>query len=161
MTPAIAPDERTLVHVLRKAADAFPDKDWLVTDAGAATYREIETLSNRLANGLAAAGIGGGKTVLVMMQDVIEFVAVWAAMCKSGGIEVPVNTAYRGDILVHVANDSRAETFILDGRFLERFEAVAELLPYVKRIFVRGVRPGATPPLGAPPQLGSFELLIA
>ena len=70
---------------------------------------------------LHTAGIDGGRTVLVMMQDVIEFVAVWAAMCKTGGIEVPVNTAYRGDILVHVANDSRAETFILDGRFLEQW----------------------------------------
>jgi crotonobetaine/carnitine-CoA ligase len=160
MTLAAAPDERTLVHVLRKAAAAFPDKDWLVTDAGAATYREMETLSNRLANGLTAAGVGGGRTVLVMMQDVIEFVAVWAAMCKSGGIEVPVNTAYRGDILVHVANDSRAETFILDGRFLERFEAVAERLLHVKRIFVRGDKACATPLLEHRAELAPFERLI-
>src|SRR5260370_32103433 len=147
MPLAAAPDERTLVHVLRKAADAFPDKDWPVTDAGAATYREMETLSNRLANGLAAAGIGGGRTVLVMMQDVIVFVAVWAAMCKSGGIEVPVNTAYRGDILVHVANDSRAETLIIDGRFLERFEAVAARLLQVNGIFLPGGGPAAQTPL--------------
>src|SRR5258708_151930 len=106
-----------------------------------------------------SGGMGGGKTVLVMMQEVIEFVAVWAAMCKSGGIEVPVNTAYRGDILVHVANDSRAETFILDGRFLERFEAVAERLPYVKRIFVRGGGPCATPLLERRAELVPFELL--
>src|SRR5260221_1885264 len=98
MTLAAAPDERTLVHVLRKAAAAFPDKDWLVTDAGAATYREMETLSNRLANGLTAAGVGGGRTLLVMMQDVIEFVAVWAAMCKTAGIEVPVSNAHPGRI---------------------------------------------------------------
>src|SRR5260370_13474626 len=99
MTPAIAPDERTLVHVLRKAADAFPDKDWLVTDAGAATYREMETLSNRLANGLAAAGIGGGRTVLGMIQDLIEFLAVWAAECQSGGLEAPPNPPYRRPLL--------------------------------------------------------------
>src|SRR5260370_11702259 len=105
MPLAAAPDERTLVHVLRKAADAFPDKDWLVTDAGAATYREMETLSNRLANGLAAAGIGGGRTVLGMMQDGIEFVAVWAAMCKNGGPEVPVEPPYRGDIPAPLAHE--------------------------------------------------------
>src|SRR5437879_6608092 len=161
MTLTIAPDERTLVHVLRKAAAAFPDKDWLVTDAGTATYREMEVLSNRLANGLAAAEIGSGRTVLVMMQDVIEFVAIWAAMCKSGGIEVPVNTAYRGDILVHVVNDSRAETLILDGRFLERFEVVSERLLHVKRIFVRGDKVCATPLLERRAELVPFERLIA
>src|SRR5260370_38113071 len=123
MTPAIAPDGPPLVHVRRKAAAVFPDKAWLATDAGAATYREMEALSNRLASGLAAAGIGHGRTVLVMMPDIIAFVAVWAAMCKAGAIEVPVNTAYRGDILVHVANDPRAETLIVDARFLYRFEA--------------------------------------
>src|SRR5260370_14455747 len=129
MPLAAAPDERTLVHVLRKAADAFPDKDWLVTDAGAATYREMETLSNRLANGLAAAGIGGGRTVLVMMQGVIEFVAVWAALCRSGGIDVPVNTAYRGHVLVRVANDCPAATITLDRCLLELFHAGGEGAP--------------------------------
>src|SRR5260221_13398821 len=86
MTLAIAADERTLVHVLRKAAAAFPDKDWLVTDAGAATYREMEVLSNRLANRLAAAGIGGGKTVMVMMPGVIEIVVGLSAMVKVRGL---------------------------------------------------------------------------
>src|SRR5260370_16563868 len=106
MPLAAAPDERTLVHVLRKAADAFPDKDWPVTDAGAATYREMETLSNRLANGLAAAGIGGGRTVLVMMQDVIQFVAAWAAMCKDCGIGGPVNTPHPGHLPLPFTNPS-------------------------------------------------------
>jgi crotonobetaine/carnitine-CoA ligase len=160
MTLPIAPDERTLVHVLCKAAAAFPDKTWLVTDAGAATYREMEALSNRLANGLAAEGIGRGRTVLVMMPDIIAFVAVWAAMCKVGCIEVPVNTAYRGDILVHVANDSRAETLIVDARFLDRFEAVAERLPHVKRIFVHGEGAGVTPLLGRRAELLPFARLV-
>src|SRR5260370_7748071 len=101
MTLAIAPDERTLVHVLRKAAAVFPDKAWLATDAGAATYREMEALSNRLASGLAAAGIGHGRTVLVMMPDIIAFVAVWAPMCKAGPSEVPPNPPYPPHILAH------------------------------------------------------------
>jgi crotonobetaine/carnitine-CoA ligase len=161
MTPAFAPHERTLVHVLRKAAEDLPDKTWLVTDSGAATYREMEVLSNRLANGLAARAIERGRTVLVMMPHVIELVAIWAAMCKSVGIEVPVNTAYRGDILVHVANDSRAETLIVDARFLDRFEAVAERLLHVKRIFVHGDGFCATPLLERRADLLPFDLLVA
>jgi crotonobetaine/carnitine-CoA ligase len=161
MTLAIASHERTLAHVMGKAAAAYPDKVWLVTDSGAATYREMEVLSNRLANGIAAHGIASGRTVLVMMPDVIELVAIWGALCKTGGIEVPVNTAYRGDILVHVANDSRAETLILDARFIERFEAVAERLLHVKRIFVHGADAGATPLLERRAELLPFELLLA
>jgi crotonobetaine/carnitine-CoA ligase len=158
--PVIAPHERTLAHVLRKAAAAFPDKDWLATDAGSATYGEMEILSNRLANGLGAEGIRRGQTVLVMMPDIVAFVALWAALCKTGAIEVPLNTAYRGDILVHVANDSRAETCIIDARFLERFEAVAERLPHVKRVFVHGDATAAAPLLERGVELLPFTCLL-
>src|SRR5215470_17036360 len=95
------PGDRTIVHVLQQAVAQIPDKPWLRGDFGTFSYADIDMLSNRLANGLLAAGLNAGDTLLVMMRDGVEMIAVWVACAKTGIIDVPVNVAYRGDALVH------------------------------------------------------------
>jgi crotonobetaine/carnitine-CoA ligase len=51
---------------------------------------------------------------------------------------VPLNTAYRGTILAHVINDSRARTVIVAAEFLERLAAVAGELRHLERCVVHG-----------------------
>ena len=84
--------EQTLSQVLRKRVERWGDKPWIVAGDRALTYGEVDALSNRLANGLAAAGIGAGRTVLIMLPSTPDFVTVWCALAKLGAIEVPVNT---------------------------------------------------------------------
>jgi len=134
--PEIDPNERTLVHALRRAVETAADKTWLATGDSTLTYAEIDGLSNRIANGFAAHGIDAGETVLFMMTDSPEFVATWVACSKAGVIEVPVNVAYRGDILEHVINDSRAQTMVCSRSFLDRINAVSKRLVHLKRCFV-------------------------
>ena len=134
--PEHAPDERTVVHVLRRAAQRFPNKVWIANEQARLTYAEVDALSNSIAHGLRAHGIEAGDTVLFMLPDVPDYVATWAACSKTGIVEVPVNTAYRGDILVHVVNDSRARSLVCNAAFLDRFDAVADRLADLERIFV-------------------------
>lgn len=136
--PVFASEERTVVHVLRRAVDQYPDRIWLTNDDAALSYGDIDHMSNRLANGFRSHGMHPGDTVLFMLPDVPEYVATWAACSKSGVVEVPVNTAYRGDIFVHVINDSRAESMVCNAEYLDRLNAVADRLTGLKRIFVHG-----------------------
>lgn len=159
-----ASDERTVVHVLRRAVETCPDKTWIVSEAASLTYGELDTLSNRIAHGYLAQGLEAGETVLFMLPDVADYVATWAACSKTGIVEVPVNTAYRGDILVHVVNDSRARTMVCDAEFLDRLDAVADRLSGLERVFVYA-RPGTdvpdTPGLAGSCELLPFEALIS
>src|SRR2546430_1229153 len=91
--------ERTLVHVLRQRVEDSPCKPWIITDEQILTYEELDRLSSRLAGGMAAAGIVPGERLLVMLADGVELIATWIASAKLGVVDVPVNTAYRGDIL--------------------------------------------------------------
>jgi crotonobetaine/carnitine-CoA ligase len=128
--------ERTVGQVLRKAAETHPDKPWVVTEDASYSFAEIEMRSNRVAHGIAALGLSAGETVLVMLPDVIDYVTLWAALTKLGVVEVPVNIAYRGDILVHVVNDSLATTMIVAEEYLERLDAVADRLEHLERCVV-------------------------
>jgi len=145
---SFAPEERTVVRVLRRAVAEFPDTPWIVNENGSVSYGEMDMLSNRIANGMSANSIEQGDTLLVMLSDVPEFVGTWAACSKTGAVEVPVNTAYRGDILRHIANDSLARTIIVEDSFLERFDELADSLEHLERCFV--FSPNGSPSLDAP-----------
>ena len=66
-----------------------------------------------------------GDTVLLMLNNCREFIALWCALAKPGAIEVPVNCHYKGTLLRHVLNDSRAAVMIADAEFLPHITAVA------------------------------------
>jgi len=154
------PPERTIVHVLRGNARRFPDRPWIVTPMAAYTYGELDRLSDRVANGLAAAGLSPGDRLLAMLPDSIELVAVWLACAKLGVVEVPVNTAYRGDVLAHVVNDSGATIAIVADAWLDRFAAVEALCPKLKTLLV--LPTGVAGPLAAGGlRLSPFEALLA
>jgi carnitine-CoA ligase len=128
--------DQSVGRVLSKRVDAHGDAPLLIADGGTLTYRDVDEASNRLANGVEALGIGAGETVLAMMPNVPEFVVIWVGLGKLGAIQVPINTAYRGNLLVHVINDSAARTMIVDAQYLDRLADVADRLEHLERLVV-------------------------
>jgi len=129
-------EDQTVGRVLAKRVARDGDATFVIADDRTLTYREADLASNRIANAVEAIGIESGETVLVMMPNVVEFVLVWLGLAKGGAIQVPVNTAYRGNLLVHVINDSAASTMIVEAQFLDRLAEVADRLEHVKRLIV-------------------------
>ena len=148
--------DRSVGTILGKRARAAPDAPFIVADDRTLSYREADRESNRVANAVERLGIGAGETVLVMMPNVVEFILLWLGLGKRGAIQVPVNTAYRGGLLVHVVNDSAATTMIVERRFLDRLADVADELMHVARLVVFD-RDGGAPALPGP--LASMERL--
>jgi crotonobetaine/carnitine-CoA ligase len=133
-----AADQRTVVDLLdlRLAADpglfyvGFADGDLRYSVA------EVETLSNRAANGLAAAGVRQGARVATMLENRLEQVLVILACAKLGAIAVPLNTALRGDFLAHQLRDSGSEGLVVQSDLTERLPAAAAGLPDLRWIAV-------------------------
>lgn len=122
------------MEVLRRSVAAHGDTAFLVEDGHTITYADIERSSNRLAHGLAVLGIGKGDTVLMMMPNRSDVIDLWLALAKLGAVEVPVNTAYRGGVLAHIVNDSRATTLVCGREFLDRLEAIVGDIRGLERI---------------------------
>lgn len=127
-------EEQTLARVLGARAERFPDKAWIVTERRSFSFAEMDRRSNGLARGFAGLGVAAGETVLVMLPNAVEIVLTWCALAKLGAVEVPVNTHLRGGVLAHVINDSAAGTLVVDPRYLERIEAVADQLAGLRRL---------------------------
>lgn len=128
---------RTFGEVISHFAKASPDKTAIAAPDGMRlTYAEFDRLASRYAHGFADLGIKAGDPVLVMLPDVTDYLLVWAGLARLGAIEVPTNTSYKGALLAHIFNDSRAHTIIVAGRFLEKLNEVAAELTSLGRLVI-------------------------
>ena len=152
--PQLPLEDRTLDRVLSATTARLPDKIAIRdTQGGAITYLALDERSNQLAHGLGALGIASKEPMLVMLTDTIDFVIAWCGMAKQGVIEVPVNLAYRRKILLHICNDSRAKTILVDRKFLDRLEEIADDLEHIERCVLYSEDPAERKNLTLPPKL--------
>ncbi|HYB08154.1 MAG TPA: AMP-binding protein [Alphaproteobacteria bacterium] len=147
--PDVGTAETTLYHVLARRLSDSADKPWVVGEERAFSYREVDRLANRLANGLARLGVGRGDTVLLMLDNSIDFIALWCALGKLGAIEVSINCGYKGQLLARVMKDSLARIVIAEETYLSRFAEIAPELSAITTIVARSASSGAdaAPPL--------------
>jgi crotonobetaine/carnitine-CoA ligase len=123
---------------LQRALEKTPDRSLLDFAGDKYSYTDIDRESARLARGLRSLGVEPGHVVLTMLDNNVDAIAIWFAVNRLGAIWVPVNTAYKGDFLRHVIADSTAEVVVVEVDFVERLEAIDEILGGVKKIAVRG-----------------------
>jgi carnitine-CoA ligase len=87
------------------------------------SYREIDERSDRVAGGLAAAGIGPGDRVAALLFNGPEFLALWFGAAKAGAILVPLNTALKGELLRYELADSEPKGIAVDHRLWETYRS--------------------------------------
>lgn len=132
--------ERTFTAVIRRHVEAMPDKLAVRDLQRALSYGAMYEESLAIAGGFARMGIGEGEHVLLMLDNHLDNVLTWWALALTGRVEIPVNTAYRGSILIHVINNSAARVIVIDSSYLPVLQEVKEFLPHIKQVIVRGER---------------------
>ncbi|MGZ4734944.1 MAG: class I adenylate-forming enzyme family protein [Acidimicrobiia bacterium] len=78
------------------------------------TYREWDATASRVARGMAAAGIGRGDRVVLLLTnaEACDFAVAFAACHRAGAAAVPVNPRYAAHELDHILEDSGARLVI-------------------------------------------------
>jgi crotonobetaine/carnitine-CoA ligase len=130
--------DRSLRAILEQRATERRDQPFLLMKNSHFTFGEFNTECNRLANGLAAIGVSKGDVVSAMMPNSPELVLTWFAAAKLGAVFAPINTAFRGLGLAHMLNTTGSAFLVVDDRFLDTLELVAESLSSLKSVAVRG-----------------------
>lgn len=140
MTHAPSAKSRKLVYhyLLEEHARQTPDKPCLMMGDRTLSWAETDREANRWGRGLALAGVRKGDRVLVMIPSGIEHVVIWLGLCKIGALIVPVNEAYKGNMLLHQVNDSGARFAIIDKSHLPHWHALSTELKTLKTIAVHG-----------------------
>jgi crotonobetaine/carnitine-CoA ligase len=119
---------------LRAAEDAervflrFGEESW--------TYAAARDAVARLAGGLAAHGVAAGDRVAVMLPNSAAFVFSSLALGWLGAVEVPLNTALKGEVLRHQIVDCACSLAIVDAGLLHRFDSACPEEPAITRVVV-------------------------
>lgn len=143
-----------LVDQLRTMARLVPDAPgFRDLDAGTGlTFAAWEAESNRLARGLAAAGVGRGDRVALYLpnDEALRYVVAYAAVHKAGAVAVPTNTRLTSGELAHVLSHAEITGAVTSPALAERFEDARPKLDSLEVVVATGEGvPSSTPWEGA------------
>ncbi len=135
---AIPPRDLTVVRLLERRAAEDPDGTFFSWAEDTTTFGEFHAAVHRMAGRLHAEGITAGTHVAVLMDTSPDYLTLWFALAEVGAVEIPINTAYLGDVLRHQLCSSTATACVADADYAERIVQVAPSVPRLERLYVRG-----------------------
>jgi carnitine-CoA ligase len=122
--PVTARPQTTVLEALSRRLDIDPDSPYLDFEGVEYSARRMDAESNRLAHALARLGVGKGDRVATLLENSPAQVVSFFAALKLGAVQVPVNTAYKGDFLQHQLADSGSKVIVVQGDFAGRVAPV-------------------------------------
>ncbi len=138
--------EWVLSSFLDDRAEKLGDKVALVSHAGDLSYGALRDRAQRIGAGLIDLGVAPGDRVATMLDPTIDHVAGWFGTAWAGGVEVPVNTDYKGTFLEHILKESGASVLVVEDRWVERLASLD--LPDLRHVVVVGSEPSSSAPGG-------------
>lgn len=116
----------SLLKTLQERAEATPDAIY-AADTGGRTLTYAQTVHGaRLwAAAYRRAGVQRGDYVVTMQHNTFESLLGWLGLAWLGAIETPINTDYRGNLLLHALTLTGARLMLAKAAFLERILEVA------------------------------------
>jgi crotonobetaine/carnitine-CoA ligase len=135
---AIPPRDLTVVRLLERRAAANPDGTFFSWADDTTTFGEFNAAVNRMARRLQHEGVTRGTHVAVSMDTSPDYLTLWFALAKVGAVEIPINTAYLGEMLQHQLTSSTATVCVADAAYAERIVQIAPSVPRLEHLYVRG-----------------------
>jgi len=86
----------TIPNLVRRSAERFGNREYLVTADQSLTFAQAEVQSRRLAKRLLKSGVGKGTRVGMLLPQGPEFVVTMLAITRIGALAVPLSTFLRG-----------------------------------------------------------------
>jgi carnitine-CoA ligase len=126
MTPRRDPrmprsDECVQRYMLDRLARTQPDKVFAnFADGSEWTYAETRALAIGAANAFRKLGVRQGDRVLVWLPNSADNLRVWFGLNYLGAVYVPINLAYRGNLLQHTVNLSEARIGVVHADLQDR-----------------------------------------
>src|SRR5690242_5749227 len=115
----------TAFDLLSAAAARNPSGEALICGEERLTYAQFLATVEDCAAGLAAAGIGRGDRVAMLLGNGIAFPVVLFATLRLGGIAVPLSTREQSAGLAYMLGHAGAKLLVYDADLADRLPASA------------------------------------
>ncbi len=158
MTEVAAAD--TVSGLIDARARAQPDRTALVVDGAELTYGALNHAVTEVARGLLSTGAAPGDSIGILLPNRLEYLLTWFGAARAGMVEVPVNTAHKGQFLDHALRSTDVRVLVTEAALLDLVADLPEPPPTLHTVvLLDDVAPRRVPP--AVRVLGWRELLAA
>ena len=123
-------------HLLSEAARRNGEGEALVCGEERLTYRQLLATVEACAAGMAAAGIGQGDRVAMLLGNGIPFPVVLFATLRLGAIAVPLSTREQTQGLAYMLDHAGAKLLVHDAELAERLPPKDATPDLVQRVAV-------------------------
>ncbi len=132
------------------------DKIAYIDDAGAHSYADLATATDRFAGALGGLGVGQETRIALCLFDRFAFPYCFWGAIKAGVVPVALNTLLTTEHYHFILNDCRAELLVVSSELLPVLEPILDDLPSLRAVIVSG---SGTPAKG--PESHDLEALMA
>ena len=126
----------TLADVSRYQASRAPDAIALSFEGRQTTFGALDAASNRVANGLIAAGIEPRRRVAILDKNTEIFFEVLLGCAKANAVLVPINARLAAPEIAFILNDAEAEVLFVGESFAATLAAIRDRLTTIKKVIV-------------------------
>ena len=146
-----------LFKILDDAAAQFPGQTAILFEERAINYRQLKTMADRLAAGLASLGVERGDRVCLFLPNCVEFIVSDWAILKAGAAVVPTSVLRTDEGLIHEAGSSDSRVIICSEEHLDKVLAVRDRCD-LEHVIVTSTRGYDVQEVAAPLPRGVYEL---
>lgn len=134
-TSPIHPEDArlTLGEVLARTTARVPDSVAIYWEDQAITFRQLDELVNKVANGFVAAGIKPGEPVGLLINKRPELVVTFLACARMGAVATPINFKLTHDRIRFQFEHISMTACIIEKDHKAIFESVRDLMPNPRR----------------------------
>lgn len=127
---------QTVHGLLARQVERYSDREFLLFEDQVFSFADLERESRQVAAGLQKSGIGKGDKVALMMGNRPEYLFTWFGLSMLGAIEVPLNTAHKGELLAYMVDKAECKLLIVDACYWQQIAEVLDNLPALKSAIV-------------------------
>jgi len=113
----------TLPSLFRTFCELNAEKEAVVADDERLTFADLDRISERLARGLAARGIGKRDRVAIAMRNCPSWIVAYMAVLKAGGVATLLNGWWESHELEHALDLTTPKLVIADPPRAKRIAA--------------------------------------
>ncbi|HLY37491.1 MAG TPA: long-chain-fatty-acid--CoA ligase [Candidatus Binatia bacterium] len=117
------------VSFLTIPAGIVPDQDALVFEGARFTYGDTHARVRRIADALAALGVGRGTRVAALDVNSHRYVEAYYASAMLGAVFIPLNYRAKPPELEHMLATGRARVLLVGARYVDTVESLRAKLP--------------------------------
>ena len=108
---------KTFVDLFREAVAKYPDRSAVRDGMGELTYKELDHMSDYVAQKLTENGFGREKVAGILCGRTKEYAVAYIGVMKAGGAYVPLDPEYPQSRIEYMLKDSEAENLLVIDRY--------------------------------------------